>query len=502
MAFDSLQSSKHVCVVGAGPSGLISARELLKEGHSVVVLEQNHDLGGQWLYQDADATATVHSSVFASLRINAPRMYMEFSDFMFTPVEGRDTRNYPGHRELFLYLKDFARCFELTEFIRFNTEVIHVGLATPTQKWIVRSRDRRTDDGQFMEEIFDAVVVATGHYSVPWLPKIKGMEEWKRKQLHSHVYRVPEPFQDEVVVVVGGSISGPEIALELVHVAKEVHISTKNVEIPEKLVKPVAKYEHLHWHQEIELICEDGTVVFADGSSVVADSILYCTGYSYSFPFLDTKGIIHVDEKKIGPLYEYTFAPLSPSLSFVGIPNMFATCRFLESQARRIAQVLSGKRKLPSADNMMKAIEEVQRLKELEEPPKNVIQVIAELLEGIDLLLFLPSRCPLQRHVFLCCNHHLACVGALPKASPFPPPGGVREERWFEGEGYEAKHVQGRRWDGDTGVRFCTDAGPTFESYGVARGSAGQLLNFEFCVQNCKLTEVSDAHKKLLSELV
>ncbi|XP_042466327.1 tyrosine-protein phosphatase RLPH2-like [Zingiber officinale] len=107
--------------------------------------------------------------------------------------------------------------------------------------------------------------------------------------------------------------------------------------------------------------------------------------------------------------------------------------------------------------------------------PRKDVHTISFLL-GIDLLLFLPSRCPLQRHVFLCCNHHLACVGALPKASPFPPPGGVREERWFEGEGYEAKHVQGRRWDGDTGVRFCTDAGPTFESYGVARGSAGKSL--------------------------
>ncbi|KAG6526721.1 flavin-containing monooxygenase FMO GS-OX-like 8 [Zingiber officinale] len=385
MAFDTMQSSKHVCVVGAGASGLVSARELLREGHSVVVLEQNHDLGGQWLYQDVGAAkATVHSSVYASLRLNGPRISMDFTDFMFTPVEGRDARNFPGHRELFLYLKDFARCFELTELIRFNSEAVHVGTAAATGKWIVRSRDRRTDDGELVEEIFDAVVVATGHFSLPKLPKIKGMEEWKRKQLHCHVYRIPDPFQDEVVVVVGGSISGPEIALELVHVAKEVHISTKHDEIPEKLVKPVSKYAHLHWHQEIELLCEDGTVVFADGSSVVADSILYCTGYSYSFPFLDTEGIIPVNENRIGPLYEQTFPPsLAPSLSFVGIPNKFALFRFLESQARWIAQVLSGKRKLPSADEMMKAIEEIQHLQEIEEA-KDIIQVAAETLEYYD----------------------------------------------------------------------------------------------------------------------
>ncbi|XP_042465390.1 flavin-containing monooxygenase FMO GS-OX-like 8 [Zingiber officinale] len=387
MAVETLQSSKHVCVIGAGASGLVSARELLREGHSVVVLEQNHDLGGQWLYQDvgAGAAATVHSSVYASLRLNAPRASMEFTDFMFAPVEGRDARDFPGHRELFLYLKDFARCFGLTELIRFNTEVVHVGMAAETGKWIVRSRDMRTDEGgEFVEEIFDAVVVATGHFSLPRLPKIRGMEEWKRKQLHCHVYRIPDPFQDEVVVVVGGAISGPEIALELVHVAKEVHISTKQVEIPEKLVMPVAKYAHLLWHQEIELLCEDGTVVFADGSSVVADTILYCTGYSYSFPFLDTKGVIHVDEKRIGPLYEHTFPPsLAPSLSFVGIPNKFIIFRFFESQARWIAQVLSGKRKLPSADEMMKAIEEVEHPQELEEP-KSIIQIIAEILEYYD----------------------------------------------------------------------------------------------------------------------
>ncbi|KAG6530515.1 hypothetical protein ZIOFF_012754 [Zingiber officinale] len=118
-------------------------------------------------------------------------------------------------------------------------------------KWIVRSRERRTDDGEFVEEIFEAVVVATGNFSLPRLPKIRskvftklflldfaavlasllcssGMEEWKRKQFHSHVYKVPHPFQHEEVVVVGGAISGPEIAQVLLHVTKEVHKRLNN----------------------------------------------------------------------------------------------------------------------------------------------------------------------------------------------------------------------------------------------------------------------------------
>jgi len=44
--------------------------------------------------------------------------------------------------------------------------------------------------------------------------------------------------------------------------------------------------------------------------------------YSYAFPFLDTKGIVVVDDNRVGPLYEHTFPPsLAPSLSFVGIPK-------------------------------------------------------------------------------------------------------------------------------------------------------------------------------------
>ncbi|QCD96555.1 hypothetical protein DEO72_LG6g1261 [Vigna unguiculata] len=38
-------------LIRVGPSGLVAARELRKEGYRVVVLEKNHDVGGQWLYQ-------------------------------------------------------------------------------------------------------------------------------------------------------------------------------------------------------------------------------------------------------------------------------------------------------------------------------------------------------------------------------------------------------------------------------------------------------------------
>lgn len=370
--------SKNVCVIGAGPSGLVAARELRKEGHRVVVLEQNHDVGGQWLYDPTVDQTEVHSSIYASLRLTSPREIMGYTDFPFVVKKGRDTRRFPGHKELWLYLRDFCEWFGLREMIRFNTRVEYVGMLDCGElmigndliKWVVKSKEKKAD--YVVEEVFDAVVVATGHYSYPRLPSIKGMDKWKRKQIHSHIYRVPEPFRNEVVVVVGNSLSGQDISMELVEVAKEVHLSAKSLNISEGLSKVISKHNNLHLHPQIDCLREDGKVTFVDGSWVTADTILYCTGYSYSFPFLDAKGIVVVDDDRVGPLYEHTFPPsLAPSLSFVGIPRKLIGFPFFESQAKWIAQLLSGKRTLPSWDQMMQSIKEFYHSRDVAGIPKH-----------------------------------------------------------------------------------------------------------------------------------
>ena len=113
----------------------------------------------------------------------------------------------------------------------------------------------------------------------------------------------------------------------------------------------------------------------------------------------------------------------------------------------------------------------------------------------IDFLISLPKKYTEQKHVYLSGNHDLAFsafVGVLPKpsdGSEFKE--GWKEyehneerEGWFNGDGYESMHLQGRRWAGDIKDRFNVakgieykgsiyDAAPTFHSYGVPHGSAG-----------------------------
>ncbi|CAI0431609.1 unnamed protein product [Linum tenue] len=375
-----------VCVIGAGPSGLVAARELRKEGHRVVVLEQKHDVGGQWLYdpniEKEDPLGQtkfldVHSSIYTSLRLLSPREIMGYTDFPFFVKEGpgRDPRRFPGHKELWLYLKEFSVHFGLRELIRFNTRVEYVGIANYYDNNKQKVDEIGSDVGSeevVVEEVFDAVVVANGHYSHPRLPSIKGMDTWKRKQMHSHVYRVPKAFQNQVVVVVGNSLSGQDLSMELAGVAKEVHISARSQNtLTEGFSTVISKYENLHLRPQIKSLEEDGRILFVDGSFVVADAILYCTGYTYSFPFLDTKGTVAVEDNRVGPLYHHTFPPsLAPSLSFVGIPRKIIAFPFFESQGKWIAQVLSGKRKLPSPDDMMHHIHQFYRQREADGIPK------------------------------------------------------------------------------------------------------------------------------------
>ncbi|KAH9313640.1 hypothetical protein KI387_022267 [Taxus chinensis] len=393
-----------LCVIGAGPAGLIAARELTREGHSVIVYEQNHDVGGIWLYDarvenddplGLNPHRKVHSSLYASLRLNSSRETMGFSGYPFVVKEGRDGRRFPSHRELLLYLKDFTQDFNLLPLISFNTWVEYVGMLCEENheggtvngknvKWMVRCRRKLASlegiqSEDVIEQVFDGVVVCNGHYTQPRIPQIPGMHTWPGKQIHSHNYRVPDPFYKEVVVIIGNSQSGQDISLELLSMAKEVHLSSKSLDVVEAIRKIRANHQNFYIQCVVKSLHDNGLVVFQDGSSIIADSIIHCTGYSYSFPFLDTKGIVTVDDDRVGPLYEHIFPPLlAPSLSFVGIPRKIIAFPFFESQSKWIAQILSGKLVLPSIKDMIRTVEKFYEVKDIAGLPKRYTHDIGE----------------------------------------------------------------------------------------------------------------------------
>jgi cation diffusion facilitator CzcD-associated flavoprotein CzcO len=70
------------------------------------------------------------------------------------------------------------------------------------------------------------LVVATGFNSVPRYPEIPG--EFQGLQMHTHVYRTPEPFAGRRVVAVGLGSSAAELACEISEVATSMTIAARS----------------------------------------------------------------------------------------------------------------------------------------------------------------------------------------------------------------------------------------------------------------------------------
>ncbi|TYI54651.1 hypothetical protein E1A91_D11G090000v1 [Gossypium mustelinum] len=359
--------SYNVAVIGAGTAGLVTARELQREGHRVTVFEKANQVGGTWLYDslvESDLLGLdpnreiVHSSLYKSLRTNLPRQVMSFLDYPFVKRESGDTRPFPGHEEVLRFLQDFARDFGLMELIRFGHEVIRVELVDEvSHDWVVESRTRETESRwESKEEVFEAVVICNGKNTEPKVAEFPGRDTWPGLQMHSHNYRTPEQFENKIVVLIGNGPSATDILREISPLAKQVHLAFRGSDI--KLIN-LKNYDNAWPHSPIECAHEDGKVVFQDGSIVEADVIIHCTGYKFHLPFLKSNGIVTVDDNRVGPLYKHIFPPsLAPWLSFVGLNYRALVFRVIELQAIWVAKVLSGKVKLPTQEAMAASVEE------------------------------------------------------------------------------------------------------------------------------------------------
>ncbi|CAI9263992.1 unnamed protein product [Lactuca saligna] len=361
-----MQTPLKVAVIGAGLCGLIAARELERESHEVVVFEKAHRLGGVWVYDprtESDLLGIdpqreiIHATIYKSLRTNSPRQIMGFSDYPFQGKEYGDPRMFPGHEEFLRY--------------EFQVEWKRIPVSSASSSNSI--------------EVFDAVVVCNGHNSQPRVAlDIQGMNEWTKKQLHAHNYRVPEPYRDQVVVIIGSGSSAYDISREIAIVAKEVHLSSRS---PDAKVSKMDKFDNIWQHSRIDHVFQDGTVTFQDEVSIKADTIIHCTGYKYHIPFLKMKGIVSVEENRVAPTYGHVFPPqLAPKLSFVGLFNKGMTFLPAELQSKWIAQALSGKVLLPSEKEMLHDVEKVYRQMEERGIPKSYTHSLNHQMDYMDWL--------------------------------------------------------------------------------------------------------------------
>jgi hypothetical protein len=188
-------------VIGAGPAGLATSRELTRRGATHVVLERGDAIGHTWanLYDSLVLHTGKHLSALPGLAFPAS-----------TPL-------FPSRGDFLAYLHRYAAKFALP--IRTSAGVR--GVERLDGGWRVR-----VEGGA--EVTARSVVVATGIVSNPIVPEIAGRESFSGRITHSVEYRRPHPYVGRGVLVVGAGNSAGEIAAELAAAGAAVTLSVRS----------------------------------------------------------------------------------------------------------------------------------------------------------------------------------------------------------------------------------------------------------------------------------
>jgi thioredoxin reductase len=386
------------CIVGAGSSGIATAKALLDRGIPFDCIEKSDQVGGNWVFGNRNGMSAAYRDLF----INVSRERMAYADYPM-PTSYPD---FPHHTHIKEYFDNYVDHFGLREHITFETSVEHAG-KREDGVWEVA-----LDTGETRE--YDALLVANGHHWDPRWPEpaFPGSDTFQGTQMHAHSYVDNSIFAGKDVLILGMGNSAMDIAVESSYVAANTYLSARkgawiipkyvfgkpvdqlpnNPRIPFKirqrmihqtikamtgpperygLPKPDHRFGESHPTVSGRILdriahgtiapkpniatLEGERVRFTDGSEVHADVVVYCTGYKITFPFFDEDFLTAPDNHI--ELFRRVFHPDIPGLYFIGLLQpLGAIMPLSEAQSAWVGDHLRGEYALPSPTELRRDI--------------------------------------------------------------------------------------------------------------------------------------------------
>lgn len=188
---------KHIGIIGAGISGLTTAKAFIERGYRVTVLEKAGSVGGVW----------EHSRSYVGVATQTTRDEYAFSDY---PMPAGYPL-WPSGEQVQAYLEGYAKNFNVWQHIWFNVQV-H-SLSYREGAWHIQLTDLKTAAEKYLS--FDFVAVCTGTFHKPHLPVIPGSESFLQaggEILHSSQVKDKSILKGKKVAVVGFAKSATDIA--------------------------------------------------------------------------------------------------------------------------------------------------------------------------------------------------------------------------------------------------------------------------------------------------
>jgi hypothetical protein len=390
------------------------AKTLLDRGVKFDCLERAPSFGGLWTEGGGG-----HAVAYRSLHINSSKRQMQFSDF---PIPD-SYPDFPSRAQVAEYVGAYARHFGVDRCVELDREVTDIKQAA-CGSWevCIGAKEWRT---------YDIVLVASGHHSKPKLPT-DARRDFDGEVLHSHDVRDAAAFEGRHVLIVGFGNSAVDIASLVSTTAARTYLSTRRGThiVPKYLFgRPFDELPAPRWPRALRwgfyglvtrlavgpleryglpapthrfggsavTISSDllarivhgdvqprpavselrGTgVTFADGRSDDVDTIIYCTGYAHSAPFLERRGL--------GPdgidyrLFEQIWDTRVNGLAHVGLVQPLGSFfPAFEAQAQILADWIEGTYMLPDQPAMQEAIDRANRRRKRQyvASERHVIQV-------------------------------------------------------------------------------------------------------------------------------
>jgi putative flavoprotein involved in K+ transport len=294
-----------------------------------------------------------------SLTLFTPRRYSALPGL---PFPG-DPDGYPTRDEVIVYLERYAETFEPP--FELNSEVNNL---------------ERSDDGRFRLELekrtitADQVVVATGPFQTPYVPKLVEKLAGDVFQMHAAGYRRPDEVPESTVLVIGGGNTGFQIAKELSATHKVVlSVGSRQKPLPQRVLgrdlfwwltkarilnrtvdsrlgRKLSTRDTLigssprglrkHYGVEVKprvVDAERRTVWFEDGSELEVDAVIRATGYRPDYSWIRLP--IFDEDRRLRHRRGVTDAP---GLYFLGLTWQHtrgsALIGWIKDDARHIAE--------------------------------------------------------------------------------------------------------------------------------------------------------------------
>ena len=191
-------------VIGAGPAGIVTTKELLEHGiEEVICLEQSDKLGGTF------------SSSYDNLVLTSSVTFSMFSDFW---VGDSKSHHFWTKDEAVNYWTEYAEHFGCMDYIRLGVKVVSV------EPLVKSGWEVTLNSGEQLQS--RRLVLAIGNNRIPRFPG------WRESLTdvsvsHSKDYINAKSFEGKRVLVVGGGESGSDVAFEISQVAEQCFVSLR-----------------------------------------------------------------------------------------------------------------------------------------------------------------------------------------------------------------------------------------------------------------------------------